>query len=199
MMPDKAAAADDFPIMELIEKSRAGDPAALDRLFSAVYRDLRDIAARHMHSERPDHTLEPTALVHEAFLRLSGAGSLSFADRNHYMRAASLAMRRILVDHARARNAAKREGSLRVTLDDSMAQRESTVDVLALTEALERLRAAEPRCAEIVELRFFTGLEVPEVAKVLGISAATVKRDWRFAKAWLARELGADHEAAPND
>jgi RNA polymerase sigma factor (TIGR02999 family) len=160
-----------------------------------VYRDLRDIAARHMHSERPDHTLEPTALVHEAFLRLAGAGSLTFADRNHYMRAASLAMRRILVDHARARNAAKREGSLRVTLDDSMAQHESSVDLLALTDALERLRAAEPRCAEIVELRFFTGLEVPEVAKMLGISAATVKRDWRFAKAWLARELGP--EAAP--
>lgn len=192
-MTDVSQVNDDFPINQLIELSRAGDPAALDRLFSAVYRDLRDIAARHMHSERPDHTLQPTALVHEAFLRLSGAGSISFADRNHYMRAASLAMRRILVDHARARNAAKREGSLRVTLDESISQRESSVDLLALTDALERLRAAEPRCAEIVELRFFTGLEVPEVAKVLGISAATVKRDWRFAKAWLAQELGRDN------
>ena len=185
-----ASGADALAITLLIEQSRAGDPASLERLLAAVYDDLRDIAARHMYSERPDHTLQPTALVHEAFLRLANAKNLSFTDRNHYMRAASLAMRRVLVDYARARNAAKREGSLRVTLEDSIAEQPGDVDILDLSDALERLRLAEPRCAEIVELRFFGGLEVPEVAGVLGISAATVKRDWRFAKAWLARELG---------
>jgi RNA polymerase sigma factor (TIGR02999 family) len=186
-----AGESDALALTRLIELSRAGDPAALDKLLAAVYDDLRDIAARHMYSERPDHTLQPTALVHEAFLRLSSARDLSFTDRNHYMRAASLAMRRVLVDYARARNAAKRESSLRVTLEDSVAVQPGDVDILDLSDALERLRAAEPRCAEIVELRFFAGLEVPEVAEVLDISAATVKRDWRFAKAWLARELGA--------
>lgn len=191
-----AGESDSIPITRLIELSRAGDPVALDRLLAAVYDDLRDIAARHMYSERPDHTLQPTALVHEAFLRLSNATDLSFTDRNHYMRAASLAMRRVLVDYARARNAAKREGSLRVTLEDSVAEQPGDVDILDLSDALERLREAEPRCAEIVELRFFAGLEVPEVAIVLGISAATVKRDWRFAKAWLARELGASAPGA---
>jgi RNA polymerase sigma factor (TIGR02999 family) len=106
------------------------------------------------------------------------------------MRAASLAMRRVLVDHARARNAAKREGALRVTLDDSIAGDDSTIEALELANAIARLAEAEPRCAEVVQLRFFAGLEVPEVAEVMGVSAATVKRDWRFAKAWLARELG---------
>lgn len=160
-----------------------------DALISDVYGDLRAIASRHMRNERPDHTLQPTALVHEAFLRLSGPDSFSPEERNLFMRAASLAMRRVLVDHARARNAAKREGALRVTLDESVVGAGAEVDAIGLAEALDRLEAAEPRCAEIVQLRFFAGLEITETAKVLGVSTATVKRDWRFAKAWLAREL----------
>ncbi len=174
----------------MTESPHAKGSTEIDALLRDVYSDLRAIASRHMSGERPDHTLQPTALVHEAFLRLSGNAAMTVSDRNHYLRAASLAMRRVLVDHARARDAAKREGSLRVTLDDSIAGTTPDLDAIGLAEALDRLEAAEPRCAEIVQLRFFAGLEVTEVAAVLGVSAATVKRDWRFAKAWLVRELG---------
>jgi RNA polymerase sigma factor (TIGR02999 family) len=160
---------------------------------------LHGIAARHMRGERPGHTLQPTALVHEAFLRLVG-GDASFDDRAHFLRAASRVMRRVLVDHARARDAAKRGagGGLRVTLDESIAASaghdgddDRVVELLALDDALARLAAAEPRWAQVVELRVFGGLEVTEVARALGVSTPTVKRDWAFAKAWLARELGA--------
>jgi len=163
--------------------------APADILSGEVYRHLREIASRHMRNERPDHTLQPTALVHEAYLRLPHPGAASTEDRNHYLRVASLTMRRVLIDHARARKSAKREGALRVTLDESMIGSDTEVDAIGLAEALERLEAEDPRCAEVVQLRFFAGLEVEEVAEVLGISAPTVKRDWRFAKAWLAREL----------
>ncbi len=178
-------------ITQLLEQSRGGDSAALERLLASVYNDLRDIASRHMFNERPDHTLQPTALVHEAFLRISSGGPISFQDRSHYLRAASLAMRRVLIDHARARSAAKREGALRVTLDESIIGSDPRIEAIDLADALERLAAADPRCAEVVQLRFFAGLDVTEVAKVMDISVATVKRDWRFAKAWLASELGA--------
>lgn len=178
-----------LPITRLLENARSGDPAALDALLSAVYRDLKEIASRHMRRERPDHTLQPTALVHEAFLRLAPVSEVEYQDRRHYLRAASLAMRRVLVDHARARNAGKREGALRITLDESIASSDSPVDAIDLSDALERLAEAEPRCAEVVQLRFFAGLEVTEIGELLGVSVATVKRDWRFAKAWLAHEL----------
>ena len=143
--------------------------------------------------ERQGHTLQPTALVHEAVLRMLGRETLVFEGRNHFLRAASQAMRRVLVDHARARRAAKRGGGLRVTLSDEMGPHaEPAVDILALDDALSRLAAVEPRWAQVVELRFLLGLEVPEVADVLGISTATVKRDWRFARAWLDEELRDD-------
>lgn len=148
-----------------------------------------------MRGERPDHTLQPTALVHEAFLRLLGGHEPSFDDRAHLLRAASTAMRHVLVDHARARGAAKRGRALRVTLDEALqvgndAQQHQMVELLALDDALNRLAEAEPRWARVVELRIFTGLDVPSTARALGVSEPTVKRDWAFAKAWLARELG---------
>lgn len=180
-------------VAELLDATRRGDAAAYDRLLPLLYNELRAIAGKHMRGERPDHTLQPTALVHEAFLRLVGGSTVHFEDRTHFLRAASQAMRRVLVDYARARGAAKRSGDLRVTLDESLAGHDDRiVDVLVLDDALTRLAAAEPRWARVVELRVFGGLEVPEVASALGISPATAKRDWQFAKGWLARELGAD-------
>jgi RNA polymerase sigma-70 factor (ECF subfamily) len=180
-------------VAELLNATRRGDAAAYDRLLPLLYNELRAIAGKHMRGERPDHTLQPTALVHEAFLRLIGGAPAHFEDRTHFLRAASQAMRRVLVDHARARNAAKRGGDLRVTLDEAIAGHDDhIVDLLVLDDALTRLAAAEPRWARVVELRVFGGLEVPEVASALGISPATAKRDWQFAKGWLARELGAN-------
>jgi RNA polymerase sigma factor (TIGR02999 family) len=180
-------------VTRLLEDARLGDAAAIEQLMTVVYAELRAIAERHMNRERPDHTLQPTALVHEAFLRLMGGAPGDFRDRTHFLRAASQVMRRVLVDHARARNSAKRGGALRVTLDEAIAGHDERVlDMLVLDDALTRLAAAEPRWAQVVELRFFGGLEVGEVAEVLGTSAATVKRDWQFAKAWLSRELRHD-------
>jgi RNA polymerase sigma factor (TIGR02999 family) len=176
-------------VTDLLAASRRGDPAAFDQLLPLVYDELHVVAERHMRGERPEHTLQPTALVHEAFLRLAGV-NVPYEDRSHFIRAASQAMRRVLVDHARARNAAKRGGNLRVTLDESLVpQDDGVVDLLVLDDALSRLAAAEPRWARVVELRFFGGLEVVEVAAALGISTATAKRDWQFARAWLAKAL----------
>jgi RNA polymerase sigma-70 factor (ECF subfamily) len=183
-------------VAELLDATRRGDAAAYDRLLPLLYNELRAIAGRHMRGERPDHTLQPTALVHEAFLRLVGGSPVHFEDRTHFLRAASQAMRRVLVDHARARTAAKRSGDLRVTLDEAIAGHDDRiVDLLVLDDAMTRLAAAEPRWARVVELRIFGGLEVAEVAEALGISPATAKRDWQFAKGWLARELGADTQS----
>ncbi|HJP56054.1 MAG TPA: ECF-type sigma factor [Gemmatimonadales bacterium] len=178
-------------VTRLLEAARQGDPEAYERLLPHLYEELHRIAERHMRGERADHTLQPTALVHEAYLRLVGGAPASFDDRRHFLRASSRVMRRVLVDHARARAAAKRAGSLRVTLDEELAASDDrAVDLLVLDDALERLAAAEPRWARVVELRAFAGLEVTEVADVLETSPATVKRDWQFARAWLARELG---------
>ncbi|MEP7086254.1 MAG: sigma-70 family RNA polymerase sigma factor [Gemmatimonadota bacterium] len=183
-------------VAELLDATRRGDVAAYDRLLPLLYSELRAIAGRHMRGERPDHTLQPTALVHEAFLRLVGGSPVHFEDRTHFLRAASQAMRRVLVDYARARTAAKRSGDLRVTLDEAIAGHDDRiVDLLVLDDAMTRLAAAEPRWARVVELRIFGGLEVAEVAEALGISPATAKRDWQFAKGWLARELGADTQS----
>jgi RNA polymerase sigma-70 factor, ECF subfamily len=176
-------------VTRLLEAAREGEAGAQDRLIEALYSELRSIARRHMRHERVGHTLQPTGLVNEVALRLLGRQPMRFEDRDHFLRAASLAMRRVLVDHARARRAAKRDGGVRVTLHDEAIGSPESVDVLDLDRALERLAAAEPRWARVVELRFVLGLEVTEVAEVLGVSEPTVKRDWRFARAWLAREL----------
>jgi RNA polymerase sigma factor (TIGR02999 family) len=177
----------------LLHAARDGDEAAREHLYQTVYAELHAIARRHMSHERAGHTLEPAGLVNEAMLRLLDREILSFEDRQQFLRAFSLVMRRVLVDHARARNAAKRGAGLRVTLHDEIAgPARSPLDALELDRALTRLAAAEPRWAQVAELRFLLGLEVVEVASMLEVSTATVKRDWRFAKAWLARELGGE-------
>jgi RNA polymerase sigma-70 factor (ECF subfamily) len=185
-------------VTQLLQSARNGDREALDRLLPLVYAELHRIAERHMSAERPDHTLQPTALVNEAFLRLVGGSTVAYNDRTHFLSAASRAMRHVLVDHARARQAAKRGAALNVTLDDAMVGAPAAgLDMLALDDALTRLAAADPRAAKVVEMRFFGGLGIPDVAEVLGTSPATVKRDWQFAKGWLARELRADFDSRP--
>ena len=176
--------------------SAAGTPGGTGNddadLVVELYAELRSLAASHLRGHRAGGTLTPTALVHEAYLKLEPDQQAKRSGRAQVLGLASLAMRRVLVDHARARNAAKRGGGLSVTLDESIASPgKAVIDMLVLDRALDRLAAAEPRWAQVVELRYFTGLEIAEVAGVLGVSSATVKRDWQFARAWLARELGA--------
>lgn len=177
---------------EAVESAPGGTSASLDVLFPRVYAELRAMAARAMRRERADHTLAPTALVHEAYMRLA-AQDVAPADRARLFGLAAEMMRRILVNHAVARRSAKRGGGqICITLDEQSAGEAATpgVDVVALDEALARLAQLDPRAAQIVELRFFAGLDVPETASVLGISAATVKREWSAARAWLRREVG---------
>jgi RNA polymerase sigma factor (TIGR02999 family) len=157
-----------------------------------IYDELRAIAARAMRRERVEHTLQPTALVHEAFLRLADRPGLSWQSRAHFLNIAAQAMRRILVDHARHRRRAKRHGGDRVTYDEVLLARDRegrTPDLVDLDKALARLASIDPRKERVVELRFFAGLSVEETARVLEISEATVKREWQFAKAWLQRDL----------
>jgi RNA polymerase sigma factor (TIGR02999 family) len=156
-----------------------------------VYDELRRIAARYISRERPGQTLQATALVNEAFVRLAAERARSFANRTHFLAIAALSMRQILVQRARARNAAKRGAAPeRVTLDEGLVAAESqSIDILALDEALTRLAAIDPGQARIVELRYFGGLTVEETAEAVGISPATVKREWAMARAWLKRAL----------
>jgi RNA polymerase sigma factor (TIGR02999 family) len=168
-----------------------GDLQARDELLSLVYRELRQCAAAYLRRERADHTLQPTALVHEAFVRLVGQNRLSWQNRAHFLGVAAQMMRRILVDHARDRNRIKRQGaSLRVALDDDVAV---TVprdgEILALDRALDELTKLDARQGQIVELRYFGGLSEQEVAAVLSLSRATVTREWQTARAWLYRRL----------
>jgi RNA polymerase sigma-70 factor, ECF subfamily len=171
---------------------RQGDADARDHLFAVVQPELRQIASRFLHRERGDHTLEPNALVNELYLRLLGGGPIAFNDRAHFFAVAAQTMRRILIDHARARVAGKRGGvQQRVSLSavdgwDPVGQNE---DILALDEALSKLEKADPRAARVVELRFFGGLSEDEVAEVLQVSVITVKRDWKAARAWLIGRL----------
>jgi RNA polymerase sigma factor (TIGR02999 family) len=175
----------------MLAKVGAGDQAGLDELFPLVYAELRRIAGREMRHEKSGRTLQTTALVHEAYLRLLKDASLSFENRAHFLGIAARAMREILIEHARARSARKRGGSaVRLTLDDVLAPTLSpTIDVLALDEALERLARLDERHARVVELRYFGGMSVEETAVALDLSPATVKRAWTLARAWLYREL----------
>lgn len=171
---------------------RTGDVTARDHLFAVVQPALRQIAARLLQRERPDHTLEPNALVNELYLRLIGAQPLDYQDRAHFLAIAAQTMRRILIDHARARVAAKRGGEQqRVSLSglDGWTPAIAGEDLLALDAALTELQSADPRAARVVELRFFGGLLEEEVAAALGVSAITEKRDWKAARAWLATRL----------
>lgn len=174
---------------------RAGDAAAGEQLLPAIYAELHRQAARAMRRESPEHTLQATALVHEAYLRLVDQNRVEWRNRAHFFGVAAQLMRRILVDHARGRDAAKRGGGIKaVTLSDVDAAGspgEKDLDVLALNEALETLAVLDPRQARLVELRYFTGLNIEETAEALDISPATVKREWAIARAWLRRELSA--------
>jgi RNA polymerase sigma-70 factor, ECF subfamily len=176
---------------ELLGKYEPGDRHAGERLFATVYTELRDLAARYMHRERKSHTLQPTALVHEAFLKLVGPTRVDWQGRTHFLAFAAQAMRQILVDHARRHRAAKRGGHQhRIALDDDLvAEPDRDVDLLALDEALAKLEKLDPRQAQMVELRFFGGLDIAEVAKAMGISKRSVEREWTMVRAWLRREL----------
>lgn len=164
----------------------------LERILPIVYDELRMLARARLRHERPDHTLQPTALVHEAYIRLIGWQQRPWEDRAHFYRAAAEAMRRILIEHARARGRNKRGGDrVRVDVEDANLATWNDPDVvLALDQALHRLMEQDPRAAETVRLRFFAGLSFEETASALGLSVRTVKRDWEFARAWLYRALG---------
>ena len=181
-------------VTALLREWSAGDRGALERLMPLVYGELRQLAASHLRSERGDHTLQPTALVHEAYLRLVGQRSVSWANRAHFFGIAAQMMRRVLVDHARRRLAAKRSpGTLRIDLgEETAAAPDRMPELLALDRALTELERLDPRQARVVELRFFAGLSVEETAEVAGVSTATVKREWRTARAFLRHEIGLD-------
>jgi RNA polymerase sigma factor (TIGR02999 family) len=178
-------------ISALLEELNHGNRGAESRLMGMVYPELRKLAAVYMARERPNHTLQPTALVNEAYLRLIDRPDISWKNRSHFFAVAAQAMRHILVDKARARRAGKRGGPRQqVTLDDVAAIAEApSIDLLALDEALTRLAALDPRQSRLVELRFFGGLSLEEAAQIVGVSDRTAKRDWKMARAWLRGEL----------
>jgi RNA polymerase sigma factor (TIGR02999 family) len=180
-------------VTRLLDAATAGDSAAAAELLPLVYDELRGLAAARMAAETPDHTLQPTALVHEAYLRLVGGGQpRDWGGRGHFFAAAAEAMRRVLIDHARARRADKRGGGReRLALDTVVewVERTHRIDLVGLDDALGRLKALDPRPARVVELRFFGGCEMGEIAEHLGVSLSTVEKDWRLARAWLHSQL----------
>lgn len=178
-------------ITRMLSEARLGDEQALQQLIPVVYQELRRLAAYYMQQERPEHTLQATELVHEAYLRLVDREAPDWRDRAHFFAVAAKVMRNLLVDHARARRRAKRRGGLTFPLDEALtlAAVESE-ELLAIENALGQLSTIDPRQGRIVELRYFGGLSVEEVAAVLHISGPTVKREWRMAKAWLRAQLG---------
>jgi RNA polymerase sigma factor (TIGR02999 family) len=181
-------------ITRLLDSWAAGDRSAFEKLFPLLYPQLKRIADRQLRGERPGHTLEPTALVHEAFLELAGQKSAQFANRVHFLSVASFVMRRILAEHARGRKAGKRGGGVApVSLDESIhhvaAPDSAWEEIAAVDDALDRLAEVDARGAQVVVMRYFGGLSHEEIAGALGISVATVKREWTAAKAWLRREL----------
>jgi len=177
-------------ITQLLARVRTGDEQANAQLAPLIYDELRRLAAYYIRSERPDHTLQATALVHEAYIKLVGQ-DIDWQSRAHFFAVAAQVMRRVLVDYARAAKADKRAGKLhRIPLESALVYaEEQSGELIALDEALERLGQWDPRQSRIVELRFFAGLSVEETAEVLGISTRTVKRDWSMARAWLYSEL----------
>jgi RNA polymerase sigma factor (TIGR02999 family) len=177
-------------ISDLLANWKAEDPQALTAIVPLVYDELRTLAHRYLRKQRPEHTLQSTALVHEAYLRLTKQKELHFANRNQFFALAALIMRQVLVDYARSRQAAKRDAGWRLTLDDSQSLLPvRSVELIALDDALKDLARLDAQQSQIVELRFFGGLSIEETAEVLGVSAATVKRHWTSARIWLHREL----------
>lgn len=180
----------DHDLTRLLRESAAGDAEAHERMFTAVYGELRRLASARMRGQRPDHTLQPTAVVHEAYLKLTG-GPGEWRGREHFFATAARAMRQILINHARDRAAAKRGGGARpVTLGDLHVQVDAPdLDLLELDAALDELAAHDARLGQVVELRYFAGCGVEETAALLDVSPATVKRDWTYARAWLVDRL----------
>ena len=179
-------------ITELLIDWGKGDQAALEKLMPLVYNELRRLATAYLRRERASHTLQPTALVNEAYLRLIDQRNAQWQNRAHFFGISAQLMRRILVDHARQHQAVKRGGSNQQRLSITSVEEIATqpaVDLLALNEALDELASLDPQQAQIVELKFFGGLSIDETAEVLGISHATVERDWKMARAWLRRQL----------
>ncbi len=178
-------------VTKLLRQAQEGDRAALDELLPLVYKELKRIASRQLVQERPNHTLQATALVHEAYMRMVDQHSVDWRNRAHFFSIAAEMMRRILVNHAVQRRAQKRgAGETLLSLDEVLSfPNRQTVDLVSLDEALTRLAEFDPRQARIIELRFFAGLTNEETAEVLSVSDQTIKREWRSAKAWLAAQL----------
>lgn len=180
-------------ITAFLERWRQGDEGAFEQVIDHVYKDLRRRAAAYLKNERPEHTLQPTALVHEAFIKLVDKREIQWQDRNHFLAVAAQAMRRILVDHARSRKRDKRGGeSEDLSLDTAtppVSSDRQPIDLVALDEALNNLATFDERQARIVELKYFGGMTLDEAADLLDVSRATVRRDWQVAKAWLRRQL----------
>jgi RNA polymerase sigma factor (TIGR02999 family) len=179
-------------ITQLLIDWGKGDQAALERLMPLVYSELRRLAGNYLRRERAEHTLQPTALVNEAYLKLVDQRNARWQNRAHFFGIAAQLMRRILVDHARQRQAEKRGGADQQRLSITSAEalvKQPEIDLLALNEALDELAQMDPQQSRIVELKFFGGLSIEETAEVLGISHATVERDWKLARAWLRRQL----------
>jgi len=178
------------PVSELLIRWQEGDASALENLLPLVYDELRRLARHYLQSEREGHTLQSTALVHEAYLRMVGQSPVRIDSRAHFFGIAARLMRQILVDHARERKAAKRGGGCRITLDESaVLPQEPDLDLVALNDALNELSRLDEQQARIVELRFFAGLSIEDTSQVLKLSPATVKRNWVHARLWLQREL----------
>ena len=178
-------------VTQLLQAWRGGDRQALDALLPVVYKELRRLAHRQLRNERPDHTLQSTALVHEAYLRLMGVSPPHWESRTHFFAIAGQLMRQILVDYARRRGAAKRGGSVcKLSVEEAaLVPRGKDVDVIALDDALKALTKIDERQSRVVELRFFAGLSLEEISKALEVAPATVQRDWTAARAWLYREI----------
>ena len=178
-------------ITQILKEWRSGDESAVDRLFPLVYDELKRQAKSYLNRERGNHTLQPTALVNEAYIRMIGINKMNWADRAHFYALSATTMRRILVDHARKIASDKRGGELqRITLSNlKISDEQKATDLLDLDDALNRFAELEERKAKVVEMRFFSGLNQKEIAKILEVTEKTVQRDWKFAKLWLYREL----------
>ncbi len=186
-------------LTQLLEQWQQGDQEALETLMPIVYHELKRLAGSYLRRERPDHTLQSAALVNEAYLRLIEQRETRWQNRAHFYGIAAQAMRRILADHARSHKAAKRgAGMPELELNEAVVQAQSrSIDLMELEEALQKLEKLDPQQGKIVELRFFSGLSIEDTANVLGISPATVKRDWAAARAWLFREIGSRQNVEP--
>jgi RNA polymerase sigma-70 factor, ECF subfamily len=176
-------------ITKMLGDVRGGDKRASAKLIDAVYSDLRGMAHNVFSNERPDHTLQPTALVHEAWLRIFSGTAVDWRDRRHFYAIAARQMRRILVDHGREFRAAKRGSGFKVALDENQASPSNACEIGEVDELLERLQRSDPEAAKVVEMKFFAGMTDEEVAAELGCSHSTVRRHWDFAKAWLVRQM----------